>query len=133
MNNPFDVIKAFHTSEWQKVSERDKARNLFMINRICSIAYPLQANSFNHIKINPENVVNFWKILLTHHNKKTPSWIWAKTIKTEQVKNKKEYKEEVIEFIKEKYQVSNRQIQELQNFFPSKFNSFYKEIETLMS
>jgi len=133
MNNPFDIIKAFHTSGWQKISDRDKAKNLFMVNRICSIAYPLQANSFNHIKINPENVVNFWKILVTHHNKKTPSWIWTKTVKSERVKDKKEYKEEIIEFIKDKYQISNREIQELQNFFPSKFNSFYKEIETLMS
>lgn len=133
MNNPFDIIKAFHTSEWQKISERDKARNLFMINRICSIAYPLQANSFNNIKINPENVVNFWKILVTHQNKKTPSWIWTKTIKGDKVKEKKEYKEEILEFIKEKYQISNREIEELRDFFPSKFHTFYKEIETLMS
>ena len=133
MNNPFDIIKAFHTREWEKISDRDKARNLFMINRICSIAYPLQANSFNNIKINPENVVNFWKILVTHQNKKTPSWIWTKTIKGDKAKVKKEYREEIIEFIKEKYQISNREIQELQEFFPTKFNNFYREIETLMS
>ena len=133
MNNPFDIIKSFHTKDWNKVSERDKARNLFMINRICSIAYPLQANSFNHIKINPENVVNFWKILVTHQHKKTPSWIFTKTLKGEKIKEKKEYKEEVISFIKEKYQISNREIRELQEFYPSKFNTFYKEIETLIS
>ena len=133
MNNPFDIIKAFHTKEWDKISDRDKARNLFMINRICSIAYPLQANSFNNLKIRPEKVVDFWKVFITNYNKKTPQWIWTKTSKNVKEKEKKEYKEEVISFIKDKYQISNREIEELKNFFPSKFNSFYKEIETIIS
>ena len=45
MDNPFEIIKAFHTKGWDKIRDRDKARNLFMINRTCSIAYPMQANS----------------------------------------------------------------------------------------
>jgi len=133
MNNPFDIIKSFHTKGWEKVSDRDKARNLFMINRTCSIAYPLQANSFNNIKIKPEKVVDFWKVFVTHHNSKTPAWIWTKTTKKEKEKKPKEYKEEIINFIKEKHQLSNREIQELQDFFPLKFDSFYKEVESLLS
>ena len=133
MNNPFDIIKAFHTSEWKKISDRDKSRNFFMINRILSIAYPLQTNSFNDIKIRPEKAVDFLKIFTTTHNKRTPQWIWTKTIKKEKEREKKEYNEDVINFIKEKYQISNREIKELKNFFPSKFNAFYKEIETLIS
>ena len=133
MNNPFDIIKAFHTKEWSKISDRDKARNFFMINRVCSIAYPLQANSFNNIKIKPEKVVDFWKIFITGYNKRTPQWIWTKTVKKEKEKEKKEYKEEVIYFIKDKYQISNREIEELKKFFPSKFNAFYKEIDSILS
>ena len=133
MNNPFDIIKAFHTKEWNKISDRDKARNLFMINRVCSIAYPLQANSFNHLKIRPEKVVDFWRVFITNYNKRTPQWIWTKTVKKEKEKEKKEYNEDVINFIKEKYEISNREIEELKKFFPTKFNTFYKEIETLIS
>lgn len=133
MNNPFDIIKSFHSKNWDKISDRDKSRNLFMINRICSIAYPIQANSFNNIKINPEKVVDFWKIFITHKHKNTPSWIWTKTKKRENEEKKKEYKEDVISFIKDKYQISNREIEDLKNFFPQKFNIFYKEIETLIS
>jgi hypothetical protein len=133
MNNPFDIIKSFYSKSWDKISDRDKSRNLFMINRICSIAYPLQANSFNNIKIQGDKVVDFWRIFVKHSNKNVPSWIWTKTLKKEKEKAKKEYKEEVINFIKEKYDLSNREIEELKNFFPSKFNSFYKEIETLIS
>jgi membrane-associated HD superfamily phosphohydrolase len=89
--------------------------------------------TFNNIKIKPEKVVDFWKIFVTHHNSKTPPWIWTKTSKKEKEKKSKEYKEEIINFIKEKHQLSNREIQELQDFFPSKFDSFYKEVESLLS
>ena len=81
MNNPFDIIKAFHSKAWDKINDRDKARNFFMINRTCSIAYPLQANSFNNIKIQPDRVVDFWKIFITSKHKSVPSFIWTKTIK----------------------------------------------------
>ena len=133
MDNPFEIIKSFHTKSWEKISDRDKARNLFMINRTCSIAYPLQANSFNNIKIQPEKVVDFWKVFVTHKHRSTPSWIWTKTIKKEKEKSQDNYKDEIIDFIKEKYQISNREIQEMKDFFPSKFKQFYKDIETLLS
>ena len=132
MNNPFDIIKAFHSKNWDKIPDRDKARNLFMINRICSIAYPLQANSFNHIKINPAKVVDFWKVFITHKHKTTPSWIWTKTLKKEKEKLENKYKEEIIDFIKEKNEISNREIKELIEFFPSKFKEYYKEVESLL-
>jgi hypothetical protein len=133
MNNPFDILKAFHTKDWEKINDRDKSRNLFMINRICSIAYPAQANSFNHIKIQPEKVVDFWKIFITHHNKKTPQWVWTKTIKNEKEKEDNKYKEEILDFIKNKYEISDRGIKEMMDFFPQKFKIFYKEIESLLS
>lgn len=132
MNNPFDIIKSFYSKDWEKVTNRDKAKNFFMINRICSIQYPLQANSFNKLKIKPEKVVDYWKLFVTHHNKRLPSWIYTKTIKKEKEKEEKKYKEEVINLIKEKYNLSNREISELKNFFPKKFDAYYKEIESIL-
>jgi len=132
MNNPFDIIKAFHSKEWEKVGDREKSKNFFMINRLCAISYPLHANSFNHIKIQSEKAVDFWKVLLSHQHKKTPQFIWTKTIKGEKNKKSKEYKEEIIEFIKEKYLISNREIGELQSFFPDDFDEFYSNIENIL-
>jgi hypothetical protein len=132
MNNPFDIIKAFHSKEWEKVNDREKSKNFFMINRLCAISYPLHANSFNHIKIQSEKAVDFWKVLLFHQHKKTPQFIWTKTNKTEKDKKSKEYKEETIEFIKEKYLISNREIKELQSFFPRDFDIFYSGIENIL-
>ena len=133
MNNPFDIIKAFHNKTWDKISARDKSRNLFMINRICSIAYPLQANSFNHIKISPDKVVDFWKVFITHKHKTNPSWIWTKTLKKEKEKSENKYKDEILDFIKEKNEMSNRELKELIDFFPEKFKAYYKDVETLLS
>lgn len=132
MNNPFEIIKNFFSPGWDKINSRDKARNFFMINRTCSIQFPLQANMFNNIKIQPEGVVDWWKVFLSHKYRTQPSWVWTKTIKKEG-KKKTEHKEEIINFIKEKYEISEREIQELQDFFPQKFQSFYKDIEKLLS
>lgn len=131
MNNPYEIIKAFNTKEWDGIKDKDKAKNLFMINRIMSINFPLQANSFNHIKIQPEKVVDFWKVFISHYYKKTPQWVWTKTQKGGKESTSPEYKEEIIDFIKEKYQISNREIKEMNEFFPKKFHSFYKEIEKI--
>lgn len=133
MTNPFDIIKSFYSTNWDKISNQDKARNFFMINRICSIAYPLQADSLNHIKINPEKAIDFWKVFLTHKYKSYPSWIWTTTIKKDKEKFKNKYKEEVLDFIKEKNEISNREIRELIEFFPDKFQKYYKEVESLLS
>lgn len=132
MNNPYDLVKKFYSPDWKKVNDRDKAKNFFMVNRICSIRFPLQANALNHIKIQPDKSIDFWKIFLTSQEKSSPSWIWTKSIKKDKVKEKN-YKEEVINFIKEKNQISNREIKELIEFSPKKFSEYYKSIESLLS
>lgn len=133
MSNPYEIIKAFSTKEWNNVKDRDKAKNFFMVNRIMSINFPLQANSFNNIKIQPEKVVDFWKVFISNYYKKSPPWIWTKTQKGEKESTTYEYKEDVISFMKEKYQISNREIKELKQFFPKKFHLFYKEIEKILN
>lgn len=132
MNNPYELIKSFYKN-WDKVKDKDKSRNFFMVNRICSIKFPLQANAFNNIKIQPEKAVDFWKVMLTAQSKVSPQWIWTKTEKKEIEKKKKEtYDENIINFIKEKYLLSNREIQEMIEFTPKEFKSFYKEIESVI-
>ena len=87
---------------------------------------------FNNVKIQPDGVVDWWKTFLSCKYQQQPSWVWTKTIKKEE-KKKTEYKEEILDFIKEKHQISNREIEDLRGFFPEKFHSFYKDIEKLLS
>ena len=71
----FDILKAFFNKKnWEDVSNHDKARNFFMINRIMGIAFPLQANAFNSTKIDPVSVVNYWKETLNTKYKAPPGW-----------------------------------------------------------
>jgi hypothetical protein len=131
MNNPYELIKSFY-KDWDKIKDRDKSRNFFMVNRICSIKFPLQSNAFNHIKIQPEKAVDFLKVLVTSQHRTSPQWVWTKTEKKEIEKKKKEtYDDNIIQFIKEKYLISNREIQEMIEFSPKDFKSFYKEIESM--
>jgi hypothetical protein len=66
-----------------------------MINRIMSINFPVQANQFNHLKINPSSSVDWWHGTLINLYTKPPYWIYTKTKKKESQKteNKKDYSE----------------------------------------
>jgi hypothetical protein len=133
MKNPFEVIKFFFNSKWEDVSTYEKSRNFFMINRICSIQFPVQSNYFNNIKISPSSVVDYWKVLLSNKYNSPPKWTWTKTRKKEKENKEKQYNTEILDFIKERYQMSNREVSELKDFFPVRFKEFYSEIEELLS
>ena len=83
----FDIIKSFTSQKaWENVSKADKQRNLFMINRIMSIQFPLQANAFNNTKIDPVSVVDYWKEALSTKYKAPPGWFFTSTKKKEKSK-----------------------------------------------
>jgi len=127
----FDIIKALFKSdnEWSKVSKIDKSRNFFMINRIMSIQHPLQANMLNNIKIDSVSAVEWWRFMMRKLYKTTPKWIYTSTIKKESEKKDKEYKAETLDLIREKYEVSNRELETTKKFFPKKFDEWIRSIE----
>ena len=128
----FDILKAFFNKKnWEDVSNHDKARNFFMINRIMGIAFPLQANAFNSTKIDPVSVVNYWKETLNTKYKAPPGWFFTATKKKEK-SNAFSPEEEVSEFIKFKYEISNREIQDLGKYFPKEFKEFSKSIKDVL-
>lgn len=128
----FDILKAFFNKKnWEDVSNHDKARNFFMINRIMGIAFPLQANAFNSTKIDPVSVVNYWKETLNTKYKAPPGWFFTATQKKEKSKHFSP-EEEVSEFIKSRYEISNREIQDLGKYFPKEFKEFSKSIKDLL-
>ena len=129
----FDILKAFFDDKkWEDVSTHDKARNYFMINRIMCTAFPLQANAFNHTKIDPASVVNYWKEILNKKYKTPPGWFYTSTNKKEKSK-KYMPSEEVLLFVRDKYEVSTREIKELLDYYPSDFKKFCQSIEDLIS
>lgn len=129
----FDIVKTIfkQDKEWNKVSRNDKTRNFFMINRIMSIQFPIQAHQFNHTKISPRPIADWWHNTLSRHYTKMPNWIFTKTKKTETKKDTKkviDFDPEVEKFIREKFAVSNRELTELKKFYPEKYSEWVESI-----
>lgn len=128
----FDVIKKiFSRKDWDSVGKNDKIRNFFMINRIMSIQWPIQAQQFNHTKVSPAPVVDWWHGTMSNHYSKQPGWIFTKTKKDPSKEIKKidfsQY-EEAESFIMKRFEISKREISDLKKFFPNKYESWIKEI-----
>ena len=129
----FDIVKTIFKAdkEWDKVSRNDKVRNFFMLNRIMSIQFPSQANQFNHTKIMPRPVADWWHSTLSRHYNKMPNWIFTKTKKGVSKKETTDLKEadpEVEKFIRERFNVSKRELSDLKNFYPSKYHQWVESI-----
>ena len=129
----FDVIKNIFSQDpkkWSNISKNDKSRNFFMINRIMAIQFPHIANQFNKIKINPDATVDWWRRNLSSRYSKTPTWIYTKTIKKSN-KAKKDSSsswEEVELFIRDRYNVSKRDLSDLRRFYPERYNLWMNDI-----
>ena len=128
----FDVVKRIFESDarWKEISNHDKARNFFMINRIMSIQFPIQANQFNKLKVYPVPVINWWHATLSPRFKKSPQWIFTQTSKSN--KNKKEDKKidfsEAELLVRDKYQVSVRDLDQIKKFYPDKYKDWMESI-----
>jgi hypothetical protein len=130
----FDIIKkVFDPSEksWREVSKYDKTRNFFMINRMMAIKFPVQSNLFNNTKVSPNTVVDWWWDNLSKKMNKPPYWIFTKTKKSEKkeekTKNKIDYSE-TEDFICQKFEISKRELSDLKNFYPDKYQEWVSEI-----
>ena len=126
----FDIIKKmFSDKNWDDVGKNDKARNFFMINRIMSINFPTQANQFNNMKVNPSPVIDWWHGTLINLYTKPPYWIYTKTKKkeTQKAENNKDYSESEY-FVREKYQMSKRDLSDLKKFYPEKYKEWMKNV-----
>jgi hypothetical protein len=128
----FDLVKnIFSNNEkvWKSVGRIDKSRNFFMVNRIMSIQFPIQANQFNKLKITPPPVIDWWRDTLSHRFSKPPVWVYTKTKKTEkpEISKVKEFPE-TESFIREKYKISKRDLLQLKEFYPDKYQEWVSDI-----
>ena len=51
--------------KWKSISRGEKKKNHFMINRMMSINFPLQAQAFNRIKIDPVAITDAWQTFMS--------------------------------------------------------------------
>lgn len=113
----FDFIKVLFTrgsSEYDKMKDYDKSKFFFMTNRFMGIAYPVQANMFNHIRVNQARTLDYWHRSLTHQYNGVPDWIYTKTKKAAatDAKKAKVPSDEAIQAYLSRNGYSQRQLQD---------------------
>jgi len=132
----FDIVKLIFSNkpkDWSSIGRIDKSRNFFMVNRIMSIQFPVQANQFNKLKVVPHHVVDWWHNTLSARFSRPPQWLFTKTNKNsgkdqEDIK----YNEKVEDFIKERYRRSNRDLETLKRFYPDKYRVWVEDLSDQM-
>lgn len=132
--NLFELIKAlFDPRAWKKVTNGDKKKNYFMINRMLSINYPIHAQAFNRLNIDPVSVVNFWQNFMSNLYHRTPFWIYTKGAKKhKEAKEKKlDIKEATIKKYAKLYNLDLKSVRDAIKFFPKESSVQFKEFEKI--
>jgi hypothetical protein len=135
--SPFDILKNMflQNGEFEKYNQNPLIfnRNLFMINRTCSIMYPLQAQYFNILGISASDVILSWRLFLTkmHGMGRTPGFIYTKgakaTVKEQEKKSTLPvYSQDIINSYCNFYHYSLKDYQDMLEFCP---DILYKNLD----
>lgn len=133
---PFDISKIIFESpeKWNEVTKRDKTKNFFILNQRFAINHPIQAHLLSHIKINTEQVIEFWKGFLCSKYKKTPYWMYTKGKKKQQDQNTKKTKinqKTVSEYAKYyKYDINS--VRDAVEIFPDRMKKELNKFEKMI-
>lgn len=128
----FDYIKlvfAKNEKAWSELNDLDKSRNFFMLQRFCSIKYPVQAHALSLLRVNPVAVSDYWHRTLSTLHSSVPPWVYAKTKKKDETTKKLDLpSDEMISWYCNKNEMSTKEFMQSVSFFGE---SFVKEIKSL--
>lgn len=138
-NDLFEVIGSIFTdkNKFEEYSNLTLDRNAFMVNRMMSIQYPLQANALNVISSNSADIVKSWSVFIPQQYR-VPSFIYTKgSKKAQEDKNKKAQmpkKSDIIDYCLT-YNISYKTVKEALTFYRdemiAEINEFLKIKEQL--
>lgn len=137
--SPFDIIKYMFTDDeaFNKLTKLQLERNYFIINRIFSIKYPLQAQVFNQNGISQSEVMKIWKDFLNKIEGKgrVPGFCFTKGSKKSSeettASKKKLSKPRIIEYAKH-YNIALKDLDDIYEFFPIEFESEVDRFEKML-
>lgn len=131
----FELTKILFSSptQWASVSRGDKKKNHFMVNRLMSIQYPLQAQAFNNLKINPVSTLDSWQKFLSKMYNKVPYWMYTKGAKKkkEEKQKKLNIKESTILLYAKKNNLDLKSVRDSIKFFPTEMSKELKRFEKI--
>lgn len=130
-----DFMKALfeRPEEYKELRKTEKSKFFFMTQRFMSIAFPIQAQAFNHIRISQAETMDYWHENMTKLYKKTPSWIYTKTKKAEKKKKLDMPSDESIKYYLERTKMSKRDLDDAIKLFGDEALEPIKRIEAIMN
>lgn len=111
----YDVAKRMFTDsneKWETLTDYEKTKNSFMINRIFAIQYPVSANNLNALKTNGVGIVDTWRRIALGW-RGVPKWVYTKTDKLEDENPLKKYKRDTILYYTREHECSERDMYDM--------------------
>ena len=127
----YDLVKRMFTNSdevWYDITDYEKTKQSFMINRIFSIQYPVSANNMNALKANPLGIVETWR-RVARAWKRTPQWVFTKAEKAEATNPLKKFSEETLRYYMTEHWCGEREMLEQYNLNGDEFLEELKYIE----
>lgn len=128
----FDLTKRLFDrgNSWNEVTNSDKSRHAFMVNRFMSIKFPMQANILNNRNVDPRVTVDIWKDAMSRLYTKPPVWMYTKVAKKE--KEKKKSSKIAIDRFMKLNKLSRRDFDGIEELFSDDLNKELKEVEAMI-
>ena len=129
----FDYIKVLFGQDlpWKKLKGYDKSKNSFMVNRFMSIKFPIQANMFNALKIDPVGQAEAWRMVASKFNR-VPGFIYTKTKASKKIKTWVP-DPKALEFYLKINEIGERDFKEAMKHQPSEVKNAITVLEKQMS
>ena len=129
----FDYIKVLfgRDQQWNKLKGYDKSKNSFMTNRFMSIKFPIQANMFNALKIDPVGQAEAWRMVASKFNR-VPGFIYTKT-KAKKKEKKWDPNPAALEMYLKINEIGERDFKEAMKHQPSEIKNAINVLEKQMS
>ena len=129
----FDFIKVLfgRDLQWEKLKGYDKSKNSFMVNRFMSIKFPMQANMFNALKIDPIGQAEAWRMVASKFNR-VPGFIYTKTKASKKIKTWVP-DPKALEFYLKINEIGERDFKEAMKHHPSEVKNAITVLEKQMS
>lgn len=134
---PLDIIKMIFTDKpaFDSLSNLILSKHFYIINRRFAIKYPLQAECFNNLKINPGEVIRAWAnfLILKEGYGKIPGFLYTRGI--QKIKKKQDEKqnipsEELKQYAKY-YNLSLKDVNDLKLFSFDKLKEDIKRLQEM--
>lgn len=137
MKDIFEVLNIMFEKpdEWKDLTNIEKKKNYFLIQRRLAINFPMQANALQHLRINPTHVVNFWQYFIRVKQKYTqlPGWMYTKGVKkTQEVKEKVSVSKNVIDEYARLNRLDRKSVEEALMFYPDAMKKTLQDFQKMI-